>query len=261
MPYQLKKNILADGMQPVMTVSGCRQRRLARVFAGLVAAALIAAMILMGLGTVAHAAISETGSATDVGGGTTASITHGQTIAANDVIVAMIHSNDAGNDVTDNNGAYAFAEEFEETNPGQTSSYAIYYRVAGASEPATYSWNINNDTEWSVQIRIFSGVDTASVWDVSPSVSTRSSAGSGTTATAPTMTTSNDGAMGIIAIFSDSTETFSNPTNGYGTEVEPASRAALHRRVISAPGHLLGQREHRVLTYLLQMTGWRTKSH
>jgi hypothetical protein len=170
--------------------------------------------------------ISETGSATNVGGGTTVSITHGQTIAANDVIVAMIHSNDAGNDITDNNGAYAFTEEFEETNSSETSTYAIYYRVAGASEPATYSWNIDNNTEWSVQIRIFSGVDTASVWDVAPSASTRSSAGSGTTATAPTMTTSNDGAMGIIAIFSDSTETFSNPTNGYGTEVEPASSIA-----------------------------------
>jgi hypothetical protein len=178
-------------------------------------------------GETGGGSISETGSATNVGGGTTASVTHGQTIAANDVIVAIIHSNDAGNDVTtDNNGAYAFTEEFEETNSSETSSYAIYYRVAGASEPATYSWNINNDTEWSIQIRIFSGVDTASVWDVAPSASTRSSAGSGTTATAPTMTTSNDGAMGILAIFSDSTETFSNPTNGYGTEVEPASSIA-----------------------------------
>ena len=169
--------------------------------------------------------ISETGSATNTGPGSPASITHGLTINAGDVIVAMIQGNDFPIDFTDNNGANAFTEQFEEQNGGGSSSYAIYYRVAGASEPASYSWNLSSSVAWSGQIRVFSGVDTASVWDVAPSVSTRASAGSGTTATAPTMTTSTDGAMGIIAFFSDSLETFSNPTNGYGTEVEPGGRA------------------------------------
>ncbi len=81
------------------------------------AAALIAAMILMGLGTVAHAAISETGSKTDDDGGTVASITHGLTINANDVIVAMIHTGDDGNNITDNNGSNAFTREFQESHP------------------------------------------------------------------------------------------------------------------------------------------------
>jgi len=117
-------------------------------------------------------------------------------------------------------------EQIEETNGAESSSYAIYYRVAGASEPASYSWTLNTSTEWSIQIRVFSGVDTSSVWDVAPSTSTRSFSASGTTATAPSMTTSTDGAMGIIAFFSDSLETFSNPTNGYETEVEPASSRA-----------------------------------
>ncbi len=170
--------------------------------------------------------ISETGSATNIGSSSAASITHGLTINADDVIVAMIHVNTDSTDVSDNNGAYAFTEQIDEPNGGTSSHYAIYSRVAGASEPASYSWNLGGSWAWSIQIRVFSGVDTATVWDVAPSTSTRSFAGSGTTATAPTMTTSTDGAMGIIAFFSDSLETFSNPTNGYATEVEPASSRA-----------------------------------
>ena len=170
--------------------------------------------------------ISETGSNTSIGSGATASIAHGLAINAGDVIVAMVHGNTSGLIISDNNGSYAFTERIEEDGGGGSSTYAIYDRVAGASEPASYSWDLSTPQAWSLQIRVFSGVDTASVWDVVPSTSTRTSAGSGTTATAPTMTTSTDGAMGIIAFFSDSLVTFSNPSNGYGTEVEPASSRA-----------------------------------
>ena len=121
--------------------------------------------------TVGGGSISETGSATSTGGSTPASITHGLTINANDVIVAMIHVNTNSTDISDNNGAFPFIEQVEEVNGGTSSRYAIYYRVAGASEPASYSFDLGGSWAWSMQIRVFSGVDTASVWDVAPSLS------------------------------------------------------------------------------------------
>jgi hypothetical protein len=170
--------------------------------------------------------ISETGSATNVGNSTSPNITHGLTINENDVVIAIIHHNLESVNITDDNGANAFVEAFEENNGSESSSYAIYSRVAGASEPATYQWTLDTSDDWLIQIRVFSGVDTSSVWDVAPSASTRDNSSSGTTATAPTMTTSNDGAMGIFLVISDSIITFSDPTNGYGIEVEHGSGRA-----------------------------------
>jgi hypothetical protein len=169
--------------------------------------------------------ITETGSgATDVGSGLTVSITHSLTINADDVIIAMVNA-DSTQTISDANGANSFEQAIQEPGAGAGSTYAIYYRVAGASEPSAYSWNLTATDDWSVQIRVFSGVDTSSVWDVAPSTSTRTiQTTSSNPATAPTMTTSTDGAMGIIAFFIDrSSYTLSSPTNGYGTEVQPTS--------------------------------------
>ena len=132
--------------------------------------------------------------------------------------------------ITDNNGANAFTQAIQENSPasGATMRYAIYYRVAGASEPSSYAWTLASSQLWSIVIRVFSGVDTTSVWDVAPSTSTRTgSSVNGTTATAPSMTTASAGAMGIAAFFTDAAATiYSAPTNGYGTLVQPgASRA------------------------------------
>jgi hypothetical protein len=168
------------------------------------------------LTTLCLATIVETGSAT--ASGQDGSITHGLTIGEGEVIIAVVHVNSNGS-IADNNGSYPFTEVFEEDNGAESSHYAIYSRVAGASEPATYSWSVGG-VDTSIILRVFSGVDTSDIWDVAPSTSTRSYSASGTTATAPSMTTSNDGAMGLLVVLSDSTNTWSNPTNGYGTEVE-----------------------------------------
>jgi len=101
--------------------------------------------------------------------------------------------------------------------------------VAGASEPSSYAWTLSFSASWSVAIRVFSGVDNADVWDVTPSASTLDSGTSLVdpfTMTAPSMTTSNDDAMGILWALSDSqTRTFESPTNGYGTELETSAQA------------------------------------
>lgn len=187
--------------------------------------------------TVAAGNIAETGNNSTGGSANPATITHGLTINEGDVIVALVTLNVAGENISDGNGSYPFTEVFTEDNPDQTSMYSIFSRVAGASEPASYTFQLGGNWAWSLLIRVFSGVDNDNVWDVTPSASTRSYAGSGTTATAPTMTTSNDGAMGITFFISDSTITWSNPTNNYGAGIQNSTAsAASYKRIWETAG-------------------------
>lgn len=170
-------------------------------------------------------AITETGNATNSATtGTAVSVAHSLTINAGNVIVFQVHANRTTTQtITDNNGAYAPTEHIQENTADGSARYAIYSRVAGASEPATYQWTLSEDNRWSVQIRVFSGVNNTTPWDVIPSASTRNG-GVSTALTAPTMTISTAGAMGIVLGIADhNIATFSSSTNGYGTEIEPAT--------------------------------------
>ena len=203
--------------------SGMRVNRLRGMGKRWLVGALLAGIVA--IAPDCEAVIVSSGNATSFGSAGPAAITHGLTINSGDVVVALIAANTDGNTITDNNGANAFTQTIQENTPaaGQTMRYAIYYRVAGPSEPASYSWTLGSPAnDWSIVLRVFSGVDTASVWDVAPSVSTRTgSPADGTTATAPSMTTATPGAMGIVAFFSDGLgTTYSAPTNGYSTLVQ-----------------------------------------
>ncbi len=167
--------------------------------------------------------ITESGSATSNGAGVSITVTHGLNIEANDLILAFVHVN--GNQrVTDNNPTSLFTEEIDQVGAG-SNGHAIYSRIAGASEPATYQWTIPSGNRWSVSIRVFKNVNTSNIWEVAPSVATRNS-GDGATATAPSVTTNTDGAMGILFVVSDRPiQNFTNPTNGYGDEIEATSQA------------------------------------
>lgn len=66
-----------------------------------------------------------------------------------------------------------------------------YYKVASASEPSTYTFSASGVTKWRVQMYSYSGVDTASVLDVAGSYNN----GSGSTATATSITTNNDNSL------------------------------------------------------------------
>ena len=173
----------------------------------------------------ASGTIAETGNATNAGNNDNPTITHGLTINEDDVIIVVINRNSTGDSIDDDNGSFPFTDAFQEDSPasGSSSRYAIFTRVAGASEPATYDWDLPAKwTDWSVTLRVFSGVHSA-VWDVSPSASTRgASTSDGTTATAPSMTTSYDGAMGILAVCTD-TSSLTYSSSGYSNKVEVAT--------------------------------------
>ncbi len=171
----------------------------------------------------AYSGISEVGHATATGSGTAVSITPAVSTQAGDVVLAVIHANASGNTITDNNGTNAFTSDIQE-NTADSSRYAIVHRLATASEPTTYRWTLSSSQSWSVQVRVFRGV-AASVWDVAPSAATRATGTSGTTVTAPSMTTTTPGALGILLCLTDSSagQTYSSPTNGYASQVTPGT--------------------------------------
>lgn len=174
-------------------------------------------------------AISLVGTASADGSSTAVSVTHGLSIAEGDVIVAGVHVN-ADPTVSDNNGAYAFTADYNRANP-ISSKYYVYHRVAGASEPSSYAWTLNSSQRWSVVVRVYRGVDTASVWDVAPGAGSSAVGGTNSVptspATAPTITIATEGACGIVMVSADkapTSTTWSDPTNSYGDEQEEAGQ-------------------------------------
>ena len=124
-------------------------------------------------------AISQTGSAEAGGSATDASITHGLTINENDLVVGIISRNQSGSTIglQDATGGATWTSEEEQQGPG-SSRHAIQYVIANSSEPATYTFPLGagvND-RYSVHIRVFSGVDTASPVDVASLNNTGNSA-------------------------------------------------------------------------------------
>ena len=92
--------------------------------------------------------------ATATGTGTAISVTHGLTIAEGDLVLAFVDVNAVAT-IADNNGASAFAEAAEGTAaPGDPvgGRRAIYWRIAGASEPAAYAFTASYSTPWRVVV-------------------------------------------------------------------------------------------------------------
>ena len=184
------------------------------------------------------AAISEVGCATADGSSTAPGITHGMTINEGDFIVALVHLNLSTNVLSDNNGNYAFTKDINEQG-ADTSIIGIYHRVAGASEPSSYAWSAKTSGAWSIQLRVFRAEGTIE-YDVAPATGNKGTGSTGTTATAPSISTGADDAVVIAAFFTDSiTVTYSAPTNGFGFECQPAAQqaqASYLKEVASASG-------------------------
>jgi len=164
---------------------------------------------------------------------TTVSVTHGLTILENDVIVAVVNENfiSAGATHSDNNGANSFTAAFQEDHPdigGSDSHYSIWTRVAGSSEPSSYSFSSSSTNNSGKQLVVYQlrGIDTSNIWDVAPSASTRNFATQGsptTTATTPNATNSGVGNIGLAIFTNDGSSTFSAYTQSFTDEIEDAT--------------------------------------
>lgn len=92
-----------------------------------------------------------TGGTTNSGNSASASVTHGQTINAGDLVVAYVHSNSDGTAISPDQ---SWDEEIGDVVPtGETCRHAIYWKIAG-SEPSSYSWTVGS-AQWRVCIKVF----------------------------------------------------------------------------------------------------------
>lgn len=162
-------------------------------------------------------------------------ITHGLTILKDDVLLVFVHGNFTPPPLyVDNNGSTPFTpviNEQDDLPTGVSALYAIYVRIAGSSEPATYNFTQGGSFEWGIQIRQFRNVG-PSIFEVVPSIATRaSSPADSTTATSKSMTVSREGALGIVFVCTDSGTAnppgiYSGITGGYANEVQPVVDAS-----------------------------------
>lgn len=181
-------------------------------------------------------AISFIASATangNAGGGGTASITHGLTIQANDVLIALVRCTDTPSAMSSVDSV--FTEDYARETDASSMPECIYSRVAGSSEASSWSWTVKTWTNYDIIILQFRGVDTSDIWDVIPAAGTLGT-GYGTTATAPSITTETDGAMGLLIVYSAQAE--SDPTDDYADGISASLnfKHAIWRRTWATAG-------------------------
>ncbi len=99
-------------------------------------------------------AFGYVGGATDgAGSGTTASVTHSLSISSGDLVVAYLNYNDASASITP---SQTWDGSDSETPSGETTQQAIYYKIAGGSEPSAYEWTLGASDSWRVVVQVFS---------------------------------------------------------------------------------------------------------
>lgn len=125
--------------------------------------------------------------------------------AAGDVLVAAIGVRPHTATITPPAG-WTLVRRMDNSNPN-SNSLAVYIRVAGASEPASYSWNLSGFAHAVGGIQAFSGVDTASPIDVENGQTTASGLAHAT----PSVTTTVANAMLVTAHTFSSSATWTPP--------------------------------------------------
>jgi hypothetical protein len=117
------------------------------------------------------------------------------------------------------------------------NSLAVYYKVAGASEPATYTWTISTNTGAAGGIQSFSGVDTTDPIDVEDGQTTANSLSHAT----PSVITTVSGAMLVTSHTFSSAATWTPPTGmTEGFDVSGGLQATEGNYVIQATAGATG---------------------
>lgn len=103
---------------------------------------------------------------------TSTTVTHGQTINADDLVVVYCNAN-ATNAMSIDAGGGTWTEAADETPSGETAHHALYWKVANGSEPSTYTVNHGSATA-QIICKVFRGsaapsVDAAANTDISTS--------------------------------------------------------------------------------------------
>jgi len=129
----------------------------------------------------------------------------------NDVMIAAVAVRPSTATITAPAG-WTLVRRTDNAGPTDSNSLAVYSRLAGASEPSNYAWTFSTSTGAAGGIQAFFNVDTTSPIDVENGAATPS----GLAHTAPSITTTVNGAM-IVAHFTKSgAGTWTPPVAGGG---------------------------------------------
>ena len=138
--------------------------------------------------------------------GTTLTITKPSGTATNDVLVASIAVTPSTATITPPSG-WTLVRRMDNAGP-TSNSLAVYYKAAGASEPASYAWGLSGSSFTVGGIQGFTGIDTASPLEVENGQSTAS----GTTHATPSITTSVANAMLVASHAFASSQSWTPPS-------------------------------------------------
>lgn len=96
-----------------------------------------------------------------------ASVTHGMTINAGDLVIAYINCNHEGA-IANDAGGTAWQNPINEVPSGETTRQALFWKIAGSEEPASYDWTLPAAASFRAIVKVFTSstsliVDTAAV--------------------------------------------------------------------------------------------------
>ncbi len=135
-----------------------------------------------------------TNGATNSGNDAAPTITHGLTINEGDFVVLVVHSN---NTSAISPSGLTWDERQQGTASGETNRIAMYTRVAGASEPATYNFT-SGSAEWRVTMQVFTTGGGTPVVDLAASSITNSSSATNLVCDASNGRTVADNSLSIV---------------------------------------------------------------
>lgn len=155
------------------------------------------------------ASVSNQGSS-----GTALSVTHGLSLVNGDFLIAIVHTNNVSDSISDNNGAASFTDVFGEDGQSGSHSYRIFTRTVDGTEGATFDFSSNGNSRWSISILQWRG-STNLEFDVTPSATTSNNGGSDTTPIGNDITVAAN-TVGIFVFFVDHTgRGYSGITDSY----------------------------------------------
>jgi trimeric autotransporter adhesin len=145
------------------------------------------------------------------------------TVAQNDVMLAQItYAIGSGVNVTAPSGWNLIRTDTSGSNPNNIGQ-RVYYKVAGASEPASYTWTLNNSPRKATGgISVYRGVDTTN-----PVVGDNGGIGTSNTPTAPSVTTTARTTQVARLFGTLANTTLSTPTNASERYERANTNAAL----------------------------------
>lgn len=155
--------------------------------------------------------------------GSSIAFTHGITILENDIVFVCV-SNNSSKSIT---GLDGFTSDFSETFA--SSRYTVLSKVAGASEPATYTFTMSGSDRYNAILFVLRGANTSSIYDVAPLLANMTD-GNSLTATANSITTSNNNSLVLFtaSIDNSASDSIGSFTNGFSSFVEHDNTRQAH---------------------------------